>query len=206
MANFTENFKFKKEINIFLETAHEKVKAKLAEMRKSGQKIKPKTQKNKKIIVRDFDFQKENELLSELNKNKNNLVNMHFAYIQLQDFYYKFRNLDKKYLDKCIEYCWLDINSLPEMQHEYISREIQRIKQLAPYHEADYEEKETARIKKEGFIGYIPAFSRLAIIFEKQGDYELAIDICDRAIAAGESAESFNERKKKLQKKLNKKA
>ena len=201
----TENFKFKKEVNAFLETAHERVKAKLAEMRKSGQVLKPVTQKNKKNVVLDFDVQQEKELLSELAKNKSNLVDRHFCYIQLQDFYYKYRHIDKLYIDKCIQYCWLDINSLSEMQNEYITREIQTIKQLAPYHEAEYESKETVRIKEEGFIGSIPAFSRLVIIFEKQGEYELAMDICARAISYGQGTESFNERKEKLQKKLNNK-
>jgi len=60
-----------------------------------------------------------------------------------------------------------------------------------------------SRIKKEGFVGSIPAFKRLAIIYEKNGDYDKAIDICDRAIAYGKTVQEFEERKSKIEAKKN---
>lgn len=198
----TENFKLKKEMNLLLEIAHEMVKRKIAEMKKSGVEIpvslSPK--KQKKVLV--FNDNQETVLLQELKKNQNSPLGRHFCYIQLQDFYYKYRDLDAEYLNKCIDYCFLDINSLDEMQNDYIEQEIRRIRQLAPYNEKGYEQKEIERVRKEGFIGNVPAFSRLSIIFEKKGNFEKAIEICDMAILYGQSVDSFKERKEKLLKKL----
>jgi hypothetical protein len=195
----TENFKLKKEMNTFLEVAHEEVKAKLAEMRKSGktppQKKSP--EKQKKQII--FDQKQEKELLAELSRNKNNPVNRHFSYISLQNFYYKYRSLGEEYINKCIEYCTLDINSLSEMNEAYVADEIKRIKQFSSKKDID---TEIQRVRNQGFIGNIPAFKRLAIIYEKQKAYGKAIEICKRAIDYGQSVEEFEERKLKLQRKI----
>lgn len=197
----SENFKLKRELYNFLELAHENVKIKLAEIRKAGKTVPTKTAsvKHKKEIV--FDVKQEKALLAELSQNKNNPVNRHFTYINLQNFYYKYRALDEKYLDRCIEFSQLDLNSLAEMQEAYIAKEIKRAQQLSSYHGPKYLKEETARIKEQGFIGNIPAFKRLAIIYEKQGKYDEAMNVCDRAIEYGQSIQDFEERKIKLQKK-----
>jgi len=44
-------------------------------------------------------------------------------------------------------------------------------------------------------------FKRLAIIYEKQGDYDRAIDICEKAIAFPYNVAAFQTRKAKLLKK-----
>jgi len=199
----SENFKLKKEMNIFLETAHEMVKQKLAEMRKSGVEIPTSSfpKKQKKVLV--FDENQEKILLQELKKNQDSPLGKHFCYIQLQDFYYKYRVLNEEYLNKCINYCFLDIKSLDEMQNDYIKQEIVRIRQLSAYQEKGYEQNEIERVRNEGFIGNIPAFSRLSIIYEKKRKLEKAIKICDMAIKYGQSVDSFTERKEKLLKKMN---
>ena len=198
----SENFKLKKEMNMILEAAHEAVKLKLAEMKKAGIEVPVVKQpvKNNKSLI--FEAATEGNLIKELSNNQKNPLRRHFCYIQLQDFYYKYRDLDKKYLDKCIEYCYLDINSLEEMKKDYIEQEVNTIHQLAQYNEKGNEQKEIERVKREGFTGRIPAFSRLSIIYEKQGNYKKAIEICDSAISNRESIESFNERKAKLENKL----
>jgi len=106
--------------------------------------------------------------------------------------------LDDKYLNKCIEYCKLDINSLAEMNEAYISEEIKRVKQLTSYSATKNLKKEIEEIKEKGFIGNIPAFKRLVIIYEKLGEFENAIEICDKAIEYGQSIEDFAKRKEKL--------
>ena len=104
----------------------------------------------------------------------------HFASIDLQQFYYKYRDLGQEYLDKCIFYCSDDINRLPEIQ--------------AAYRNAN----------GTAFDGRIPAYERLAIIYEKQKDFINAIDICDKASqyysVSGmiELKEDFEARKAKL--------
>ena len=197
----SDNFKLKREMYNFLETAHENVKKNPTEMRKTGKAVPVKKTlvKPKKEIV--FDVKQGKALLTGLSKNKKNLVDRHFSYISLQDFYYKYRTVNDKYIEKCIEYCNLDINSLSEMQEAYISEEIKRAQQLASFSDSKNLKEEIEEIKKRGFIGNIPAFKRLAIIYEKQEKYDEAISICDRAITYGQSVQDFEERKQKLQRK-----
>lgn len=197
----SENFKLKMEMCNFLETAHKDVKKKLSEMRKEGKVVPVKKDpvKPKKEIV--FDTKQEKALLAELSQNIKNPVNRHFSYISLQDFYYKYRTVNEKYIEKCIEYCNLDINSLSEMQEAYISEEIRKAQQLASITGSKNLKEEIEEIREQGFIGNIPAFKRLTIIYEKQGKYDEAIEICNRAIAYGQSVQDFEERKQKLQKK-----
>ncbi len=199
----SENFKLKKELNIFLEKTHELVKQKLAEMRKEGTlPIKKVENKPKKLPV--FNQKEENDLLSTLNSAGNDLVNKHFAYLNLQNFYYKYRDLDEKYIHKCIEYCLLDIDSLPEMEKQYIEKEIRRGKELSKFSDEPFSKEDENRIKKEGFTGIIPAFSRLSIIYEKQKQYEKALEICDIAINFKHEAAEYLARKETIFKKMNK--
>lgn len=197
----SENFKLKREMYNFLEIAHEEVKKKLAEMRKAGKSvpIKKAPAKEKKEII--FDEKQEKALLAELSKNQRNPVDRHFTYINLQDFYYKFRSLDEKYIKKCIEYCILDISTLSDMTEAYISEEIKRAKEIASFSDTKNLKAEIEEIKERGFIGNIPAFKRLAIIYEKQGKYNESIEVCNKAIAYGQSIQDFEDRKLKLQQK-----
>jgi hypothetical protein len=201
----TDNFQLKKVVNQLLELAHEKTKETLATIRKSGQKIESEQPINKKkTVVEIFDETQEKDFLRTLKEYSNQPVRRHFCYLEIQDFYYKYRDLDKKYLDKCIEYCWLDINSLDELQKGYVQEELSRINQLSQYLESGDMSSEINSIKKDGFIGNIPAFSRLAIIFEKQKEFEKAMNVCDLAIAYGHGHESMIERKEKLTEKAKK--
>lgn len=199
----SENFKLKKELNIFLEKTHELVKQKVAEMRKAGTLQDEKVEtKPKNLPV--FNQKEENDLLATLNSAGNDLVNKHFKYLNLQNFYYKYRNLDEKYINKCIEYCLLDIDILPEMEKQYIENEIRREEELAKFTGKPFSKEDENRIRKEGFAGRIPAFSRLSIIYEKQKQYEKALEICDIAINFKHEADEYLARKETILKKMNK--
>lgn len=54
-----------------------------------------------------FDAAKESELLSAAERAEDNMA-LHFCYIGLQDFYYKYRK-DEKYLNLCIDFCLKDL-------------------------------------------------------------------------------------------------
>ena len=194
----SEHFKMKKAFNTFLENTHERVKKHLAEMRKAGKTVPVKSRSPKTSRKMVFDAKREKSLLSALAQEDTNPVDRHFLYLNLQDLYYKYRDLDKAYLSKCIKYCILDINSLSKMRKAYIAEEIRRIKQMSLVYNAESMAKEVARIKKEGFIGSIPAFKRLVIIYEKAGEYDKALQICDLAIKYRESPEEFEKRKIKI--------
>jgi hypothetical protein len=94
---------------------------------------------------------------------------------------------------------------LDELQQDYVRQEISRVNQFSQYRQPGEVSTEIDSIKKTGFVGSIPAFSRLAIIFEKQNEFEKAINVCNLAISYGYGHESMIERKEKLIEKANKK-
>lgn len=183
-------FKLKKVFFDLLQDTHESTKEKIADLRKKGTLIVNDTQ-NKKSPKKEiiFDSKKESELLNQLSEAESDFVKRHFAFLMLEDFYYKYRELDRKYLEKCKEYCIKDISSLTEMEEEFILQEIEMAK---------YTGESVEKIRKTGFIGRIPSFSRLIIIYEKEKDYENAIKICDKAISFKHEADTYRERKEKI--------
>ncbi len=199
----SSSFKLKKEFNILLENTHEIVKNKISEMRKEGT-LKEDKKDNQPKELPIFNEKVEKELLDELEKVKIDLVQRHFIFINIQDFYYKYRDLDEKYLLICIDYCMKDIKSLKEMEEQYIQSEISREKEYAKIMGNQFNKKQEEDIRAKGFIGRIPAFSRLVIIFEKQKKYEIAIEICDIAISFKHEAEEYIQRKEKIIQKIKK--
>ena len=129
-------------------------------------------------------------------------MDLHFALIILQDFYYKNRNIDPHYLEKCVQYCCEDIDNLEKMQADYYRKEVSQINALIGIYSKSEIQKQINNIQK--FNGNIPAFKQLAIIHEKQKDYSKAIRICDQAIEyynmlnLTQTCSEFVERKQKL--------
>lgn len=201
----SQSFKLKRDMNILLENTHELAKKKIADMRKSGNIPENKeVAKEKKLPI--FDKSVETALLSQLDDAGSDLVKRHFVFLQLEDFYYKYRDLDNKYLEKCMSYCYEDINSLKEMEQQYVDQEINDYKSFADL-DGDSEKKQQAeinKITKTGFIGRIPSFSRLVIIYEKNKEYKKAIEICDKAISFKHEKDEYKKRKEKLLEKLQK--
>jgi hypothetical protein len=97
----SECFKLKKAMNDFLEFAHEETKKVISTRRKDGTLQEP-ANPQKPIRVFSFDNEKEKELISEYRNAKDNAMAKHFVLIRLQDFYYKYRDIDSIYLEKCI--------------------------------------------------------------------------------------------------------
>lgn len=184
-------FKLKKVFFDLLQDTHEATKKKIADLRKKGTLIVKDTTKNKQSSKKEikFDAKKETELLNQLSAAEKDLVKRHFVFLMLEDFYYKYRELDSKYIEKCKEYCIKDISSLNEMEEEYILQEIEMAK---------YTGESVEKIRKTGFIGRIPSFGRLIIIYEKEKDYENALKICDKAISFKHEADVYMERKEKI--------
>lgn len=207
IPTLSDCFKLKRIIYNMLEYAHEETKKELSTMRKNGvppiaQTITPST--DKKMLI--FDMKQEKQLLNELNKNKQRITEKHFSYIALQDFYYKYRTLGEEYLEKCIHYCKEDIEVLPILQREYRIEEERRILRMISIYGKKEAENRLRNI--EPFIGNIPAFFRLAVIYENRKDIASAINICTDAINYYKNngmitaAQKFEKRKEKLKGKL----
>lgn len=174
------SFKFKKDIYFLLEKTHEEVKSKLAELRKKGITLEKKaTSKKLPKEILSFDTSQETILLSDYQKAKIGSTDQHFALIALQNFYYKYRVIDDKYLKLCIKYCLEDISNLEKMQQSYLKEEEKRINDMFFLSKT---EKQNELNKITAFDGTIPAFKRLAIIYEKAKDFDSAINICKQAI------------------------
>ena len=189
-------FKLKNLFFNLLQDTHELTKKMIADLRKKGTLIVSDA-KNKQSPKKElkFDTKKEAELLAQLSEVKKDLVRRHFVFLMLEDFYYKYRDLDNEYIEKCKEYCIKDISSLNEMEEEFILQEIESAK---------YTGESVEKIRKTGFIGRIPSFSRLIIIYEKENDYDNAIKICDKAISFKHEADVYKEKKEKLLEKMKK--
>lgn len=207
--NLLSDAEFVKKINDVLEETHERVKVELAEMRKKNiTPVKKDAKKPEKVLI--FDKAKERQLLTELDESLDNAVNRHFSYNHLQDFYYKYRDLDQWYLDECIKYCYADIETLDELNDAYVSENIKRQLSLTSFYSKEEIDSNIDKIVKEKFQGNIPAFSRLGIIYEKKKEYQKAIDISYlaveyyRALDSLYDVEAFERRIEKLQGKKDK--
>lgn len=205
----SESFKLKKAAYDLLELAHTDVKTEVAQMRKAGTFPVEEESKTVKIIKQlTFDSTMEAQLQGQYKKARSNAMDKHFALIVLQDFYYKYSEIDKKYLETCISYCEEDISLLPQVQFQYERDEKASIQRLANV----YSKKEIAKkLAAIGcFSGNIPAFKRLAIIYEKSKDFESTKGICDQAVAyydgigLNSAASEFAERKNKVSKRIQK--
>ena len=114
----------------------------------------------------------------------------HFQYLDLIDSYYKKRDAEAGAIDLCIKFCLEDIESIDNFIKEWIT-----------------EERDLGKVVVK--LPRIPSFERLAIIYEKQGEFDKAIAICKQAISLGQnnpdqcySPIDFQKRIDKLQKKM----
>lgn len=205
----SENFKLKKIVNNLLEQTHESVKAELVVMRKKGTAPLDNETKTKKVVeVLTFDYIAEKDLLNKYKNSTGNIMNQHFALIALYDFYYKYRDLDSKHIETCISYCLDDIALLSKLQKYHIESEKRNILERTKMYTKREIEEQISNITY--MKGTIPAFKRLAIIYEKSKQYEEVIEICNKAIAYYSSVtmygevEEFEKRKIKVENKMRK--
>ncbi|MFC6954073.1 tetratricopeptide repeat protein [Halorubellus litoreus] len=115
-------------------------------------------------------------LLTALEREDGSATSTHFTYNELIDVYYKQRDSREDAIEKCVECCEKDIQIADEFVREF------------------------------GEVPRIPAFKRLAIIYEKQERYEEALDVCDKALEIGTTDGTkggFEGRKERIQRKMN---
>lgn len=129
------------------------------------------------------DYSLSEKTLMKALRVKGDILDKHFTYNALIKLYYKQRNISKEALEKCIRYCKEDIKNFPKFKEAWIK-----------------EQKRQGLKKSELYIPRVPSFERLAIIYEKQGRLNEAIEVCKKVIKY--KLEGGFERLEKLKKKM----
>jgi tetratricopeptide (TPR) repeat protein len=126
----------------------------------------------------DYEFA-EKVLLKALDVDDNNPTDRHFVYNQLIDLYYKQRGSRQDAIDRCVSFCKKDIDSIDVFLDAWME---------------EYDDGPPR----------IPSFERLAMIYERQGEYACVIDICDMAIKLGLESRTvgFSDRKNRIKEKM----
>jgi len=132
-------------------------------------------------------FELADKLLKEAIKQPTNHIDLHYTYIYLIDICYKRRNENPEWLERCINYCLADIEIFPWVKEEYLQKERERLIRYAdnPIHTKKERPSILKKAKNVEFLLHVPSFQRLAIIYEQQGKYGEAIDICKLALNYG---------------------
>jgi tetratricopeptide (TPR) repeat protein len=131
------------------------------------------------LLVEKKIDEAEKFLLKALEADDDNPIDRHFVYNHLIELYYKIRNEREDALEKCVYFCKVDIESLPEFLHDW------RI--LYP---------PIPDLPEETSLPQCRSIERLAISYEKNGKYQEAIDLCKYAIELGLESkwDSYNAR------------
>ncbi|MGM0419762.1 MAG: hypothetical protein ACQEQG_02085 [Bacillota bacterium] len=128
------------------------------------------------IAKKEYDLAR--KLLDKSLEESNNPRDLHYTYDNMIKLYYKLRELDD-YLEKCIEICKYDI-----VLYENVLQNNEEFQ------------------KEDNFI---LAFKRLAIIYEKQGEFKKALEVSHKALSYGlgdQTKTGFQGRISRLKKKL----
>src|SRR5690625_382963 len=127
------------------------------------------------------------------NQTSDNLIDRHFYYNNVIDYYYGLRSKEKDALYKCIKYCEEDIKIAPKVL------------------ELMENDKTFKHYDENGKLIFtpprFPSFQRLAIIYENQEKYHKAIKICELALSLNlkdETKNGFEGRIQRIKRKIDK--
>lgn len=141
------------------------------------------------ISSKDFNLA-EKMSIEGLTVKDSNPVDLHFVYNHLIDLYYKQRDTRPDSIERCVDFCDRDMTSI----RQFLKAWRKKLKRPGV--------KES-----EVQIPRIPSFERLAIIYEKQGRFSEAINVCKKAIKLDlhdSTKNGFSGRLTRLEKKQNK--
>ena len=165
IPDLTTDIKLTTLCNNVLNIAHDKTKSFLKTLPKDTKhKVKNTKNDNKAVNsisdIPDEIKDREYQFLNAVSCSKD-IIQLHFACNNVIEFSYKNREFDY-YLQMCVEYCLKDINMFPEFYKEHINK--------FPTDSGNLDIR-------------LPSFSRLAIIYEKQKEFEKAIEVCELALS-----------------------
>ncbi|MED4126507.1 tetratricopeptide repeat protein, partial [Halalkalibacterium halodurans] len=99
---------------------------------------------------------------------QNNIIDRHFLYNQLIDYYYGLRDKEEDALTICKKFCI-----------ESIAHTSNFLKEDEKQHNRLYKD---SREKRDYIAPRIPAFQRLAIIYENENEFDKAVEVCQKAL------------------------
>lgn len=135
----------------------------------------------------------EAKLLKLEEKYQNDPVNLHFTYNQLIEFYFTSKNRSDDILEKCISYCLKDIELYTAFKDGWIKKDLKRIARSlinglgSDNQILDYNFK----LPKT-----MPSADILSGIYERQGNLQGAITVCDKVIEFGIA--SYEDKRRRL--------
>lgn len=152
-------------------------------------------------------YELSDKLLQEAKRRNKNAVDLHFTYNSLINLCYKQRNKGPEWIERCINHCLDDIKIFPEFKKEYLEEEKARNLKIAnsPFTNKRERKKHLKEAESVTFNLFVPSFQRLSIIYENQGKYLEAIEVCKLALSYGlidNTKGGFESRIEKLKKKM----
>jgi len=132
-------------------------------------------------------FELADKLLNESITRSNNAIDLHFTFNHFIKLFYKRRDESPEWIERCIRYCRDDIALFPRFKKEYVKERVELYINLSNsqiYSKAE-RKKFLEQAKTVTFNLFVPSFQRLAIIFERQGRYQEAIEVCNLALDYG---------------------
>jgi tetratricopeptide (TPR) repeat protein len=135
--------------------------------------------------IADKRYNLAEKLLTAAELKASSAVDLHFCYNEWIKVLYKQRE-DKGHLIQCIEYCKKDIYLYPCFCEQWMQIEFEKLnehyKQLKFLYKKGEYNIEREKIISRGVDVGMPSFTRLAIIYEKSGMIQDAIQVCELAI------------------------
>ena len=126
-----------------------------------------------------------------------NPIDRHFVYNHMIEMLYKQREKRADAIDLCIKYCIEDIQRIDAFNVAWKKK----FEDIHASLTADGYKQNTDKLDVD--LPRIPSFDRLRIIYEKQGKFREAIQVCSKAIEVEAwSIEAGNDQITKLMKKL----
>ncbi len=122
------------------------------------------------------------ELVNNVHTARNQ-IDRHFAYMALQEYFYEKRSENVENLQACIEWCLKDISELDKLDLDYRQQlQDEKKRSIAILGKKGFNKWHNAeRYDRAKFDCQIPAFKKLAIIYEQAKDYDNAISIVKQA-------------------------
>jgi hypothetical protein len=142
--------------------------------------------------------------LANIQKNikENQIDCLHYCYMDIAKLYYKHHEVDAEILSASLKYYLLDLELLQKYRDFMVDQCEKTFREYVSNLGANFLDKKIEEIKNDPTRGADDTFKQLIIIYVKQGLYENALEICDKAIEFSENNIYYNKKKDAIIKKI----